>query len=248
MIARGRLRLLRRAVDCFGFHLASLDMRQNSAVHERTVAELLDAAMPGTSYLALSEDARIALLASELRNARPLTSAFVKYSDETLGELAVFHEAAEAHARFGADVIPQCIISMCKGMSDMLEVALLLKEVGLVDPSGRSAINIVPLFETIEDLQACAAIMDRLLSLHGISHAGRQPRRGAGGDARLFRQQQGWRLRHLGLGTLQGRDRPGRACSSATACACGCSTAAAARSAAAAGRAMTPSSRSRAAR
>ena len=166
VIARGRLRLLRRAVDCFGFHLASLDMRQNSAVHERTVAELLDAATPGMSYLALNEEGRIALLASELRNARPLTSAFVKYSEETLGELAVFHAAAEAHAKFGADVIPQCIISMCKGMSDMLEVALLLKEAGLVDPSGRSVINIVPLFETIEDLQASAAIMDRLLSLH----------------------------------------------------------------------------------
>jgi phosphoenolpyruvate carboxylase len=166
VIARGRLRLLRRAVDCFGFHLASLDMRQNSAVHERTVAELLDAATPGTSYLALSEDARIALLTGELRNARPLTSTFVKYSDETLGELAVFHAAAEAHLKFGADVIPQCIISMCKGMSDMLEVALLLKEAGLVDPSGRSALNIVPLFETIEDLQASSAIMDRLLSIH----------------------------------------------------------------------------------
>jgi phosphoenolpyruvate carboxylase len=166
VIARGRLRLLRRAVDCFGFHLARLDMRQNSAVHERTVAELLDAAMPGMSYLALGEEARVALLSSELRNARPLASTFVKYSDETLGELAVFHAAAEAHARYGADVIPQCIISMCQGMSDMLEVALLLKEVGLVDPSGRSAINIVPLFETIEDLQASAGIMDRMLSLH----------------------------------------------------------------------------------
>src|SRR5580692_3992972 len=101
-----------------------------------------------------------------LRSARPLTSAFVKYSDETLGELAVFHEAASSHARFGAEVIPQCIISMSQGVSDLLEVALLLKEVGLVDPSGRSAINIVPLFETIEDLQACAGIMDRMLSLH----------------------------------------------------------------------------------
>ncbi len=166
VIARGRLRLLRRAVDCFGFHLASLDIRQNSAVHERTVAELIDAAMPGMSYLALNEEARIALLASELRNARPLTSSFVKYSEETVGELAVFHAAAEAHARFGADAIPQCIISMCKGMSDMLEVALLLKEAGLVHPSGRCAINIVPLFETIEDLQASSGIMDRMLSLH----------------------------------------------------------------------------------
>ena len=81
VIARGRLRLLRRAVDCFGFHLASLDIRQNSAVHERTVAELIDAAMPGMSYLALNEEARVALLVGELRNARPLTSSFVKYRE-----------------------------------------------------------------------------------------------------------------------------------------------------------------------
>ncbi|MCK1745007.1 phosphoenolpyruvate carboxylase [Bradyrhizobium sp. 139] len=166
VIARGRLRLLRRAVDCFGFHLARLDIRQNSAVHERTIAELMDAASPGTSYLALGEDARISLLTNELRSTRSLVSPFVKYSDETMGELNVFHAAAEAHAKFGSDAIPQCIISMCKGMSDMLEVAVLLKEVGLVHPSGRSAINIVPLFETIEDLQASSSIMDRMLSLH----------------------------------------------------------------------------------
>ncbi|MDH2346672.1 phosphoenolpyruvate carboxylase [Bradyrhizobium sp. SSUT77] len=166
VIARGRLRLLRRAVDCFGFHLARLDIRQNSAVHERTIAELMDAANPGMSYLALGEDARISLLTNELRSTRSLVSPFVKYSDETMGELNVFHGAAEAHAKFGSDAIPQCIISMCKSMSDMLEVAVLLKEVGLVHPSGRSAINIVPLFETIEDLQASSGIMDRMLSLH----------------------------------------------------------------------------------
>jgi phosphoenolpyruvate carboxylase len=166
VIARGRLRQLRRALDCFGFHLARLDIRQNSAVHERTVAELFDAAIPGMSYLALNEEARVNLLFNELRSARPLSSAFVKYSEETLGELALFRAAAEAHAKFGPDVISQCIISMCKGMSDMLEVAVLLKEVGLVNPSGRSAINIVPLFETIEDLQASSGIMDRMLSLH----------------------------------------------------------------------------------
>ncbi|MDU3044356.1 phosphoenolpyruvate carboxylase, partial [Bradyrhizobium sp.] len=166
VIARGRLRLLRRAVDCFGFHLARLDIRQNSTVHERTVAELIDTAMPGMSYMALSEDARVGLLVSELRNTRPLVSQFVKYSDETVGELELFRAAAEAHATFGADVISQCIISMCKGMSDMLEVALLLKEVGLIDPSGRCAVNIVPLFETIEDLQASSGIMDRMLALH----------------------------------------------------------------------------------
>jgi phosphoenolpyruvate carboxylase len=166
VIARGRLRHLRRAVDCFGFHLARLDIRQNSAVHERTVAELIDAAMPGKSYLAMNEEARIALLTNELHNTRPLSSAFVKYSEETIGELAVFRAAAEAHVKYGAEAIPQCIISMCKGISDMLEVAVLLKEVGLVDPSGRSAINIVPLFETIEDLQASSHIMDRILSMH----------------------------------------------------------------------------------
>ncbi|MCP3398151.1 phosphoenolpyruvate carboxylase [Bradyrhizobium sp. CCGB20] len=166
VIARGRLRLLRRAVDCFGFHLARLDIRQNSAVHERTIAELMDAANPGMSYLALGEEARISLLTNELRSTRSLVSPFVKYSDETMGELNVFHAAAEAHAKFGSDAIPQCIISMCKGMSDMLEVAVLLKEVGLVHPSGRSAINVVPLFETIEDLQASSGIMDRMLSLH----------------------------------------------------------------------------------
>jgi phosphoenolpyruvate carboxylase len=166
VIARGRLRSLRRAVDCFGFHLARLDIRQNSAVHERTVAELFDAAIPGMSYLDLGEEARVNLLLNELRSARPLSSAFVKYSEETLGELAVFRAAAEAHARFGTDVIHQCIISMCKGMSDMLEVAVLLKEVGLLNPSGRSAINVVPLFETIEDLQTSSGIMDRMLSLH----------------------------------------------------------------------------------
>src|SRR5947209_402224 len=166
VIARGRLRLLRRAVDCFGFHLARLDIRQNSAVHERTITELVDAAMPGTSYMALGEEARIALLAAELRSTRALVSPFVKYSEETLGELAVFRAAAEMHATYGSEVIPQCVISMCQGISDMLEVAVLLKEVGLVDPSGRSAINIVPLFETIGDLQASGAIMDALLSLH----------------------------------------------------------------------------------
>jgi len=90
----------------------------------------------------------------------------VKYSDETVGELEVLRAAAQAHSVFGANVIPQCIISMCQGVSDMLEVAVLLKEVGLVDPTGRSALNIVPLFETSEDLQACAAIMARLFSLH----------------------------------------------------------------------------------
>ncbi|MBI3699853.1 MAG: phosphoenolpyruvate carboxylase [Afipia sp.] len=165
VIARGRLRQLRRAADCFGFHLAALDMRQNSAVHERTISELLEAAVPGTGYRELPEDKRIALLLRELKTARPLASEFVSYSDETQSELAVLRAGARAHAVYGPAVIPQCIISMTKGVSDLLEVAVLLKEVGLVSPRGKSSLNIVPLFETIDDLRNCAQIMDQLLSL-----------------------------------------------------------------------------------
>ncbi|CEJ11999.1 Phosphoenolpyruvate carboxylase [bacterium YEK0313] len=165
VVARGRLRHLRRAVDCFGFHLASLDMRQNSAVHERTVAELLEAAAPGTGYAKLGEDQRIALLASELVNPRPLASPFLVYGEETRGELDVLRAAAEAHRVFGRSSIQQSIVSMTEGASDLLEIAVLLKEAGLIDADGTSHLDIVPLFETIDDLRSCAAIMDRLLSL-----------------------------------------------------------------------------------
>ncbi|HEX7791362.1 MAG TPA: phosphoenolpyruvate carboxylase, partial [Afipia sp.] len=165
VIARGRLRHLRRAVNCFGFHLAALDMRQNSAVHERTIAELFEAAAPGTNYRELPEDARVALLSRELNNARPLVSPFAVYSEETNKELAVLRAAADAHATFGGAVIPQCIISMTEGVSDLLEIAVLLKEAGLVAPDGASRLNIVPLFETIDDLRQCAQIMDSLFLL-----------------------------------------------------------------------------------
>ncbi|MBN9601927.1 MAG: phosphoenolpyruvate carboxylase [Afipia felis] len=170
VIARGRLRRLRRAVDCFGFHLASLDLRQNSAVHERTIAELFEAVAPGTNYPDLPEDERCALLVRELHTARPLISPFVNYGEETTSELAVLRTAAEAHARFGRQCIPQSIVSMSEGVSDLLEIAVLLKEVGLIDPNGASRINLVPLFETIEDLRNCAGIMDRALSLPEYRH------------------------------------------------------------------------------
>ncbi len=165
VVARGRLRRLRRAIDCFGFHLAQLDMRQNSDVHERTIAELLEAVAPGTNYLTLDEDARIALLARELTTARPLVSPFLLYGEETKGELAVFQAAAEAHRKFGPAVIPHSIISKAAGVSDLLEVAVLLKEAGLVDASGRAALTIVPLFETIADLQESARIMEAAFAL-----------------------------------------------------------------------------------
>jgi phosphoenolpyruvate carboxylase len=170
ILARGRLRRLRRAVDCFGLHLASLDLRQNSDVHERTIAELIGAAIPGGDYRALDEDARVALLLRELVSPRPLVSPFAAYSAETSSELAVFRAAADMHAVYGRDAIPNCVISKGEGASDVLEVALLLKEVGLVRPDGTSDVNIVPLFETIDDLRHCAGAMDGLLSLPAYRH------------------------------------------------------------------------------
>ena len=169
ILTQGRLRRLQRAIDCFGFHLASVDLRQNSAVHERTVAELLEAVTPGTDYLSLGEAERIAVLTRELETPRPLVSPYLAYSEETTGELAVFRMAAEARRRYGDSIIHTAIISMARSVSDLLELAVLLKEVGLVDRAGRSAVAIVPLFETIEDLRASADIMDAALAHSAFS-------------------------------------------------------------------------------
>ena len=166
LLGRGRLRRLRHAVAIFGFHLAPLDLRQNSDVHARTVAELLAIARPGCDYLALDEDGRIALLLEELATPRPLTAPGVAYSDETRGELAIFHTAQSIHRRYGKAAIENVIISKTDGVSDMLEVAVLLKEVGLLRPLEHALdVNIVPLFETIGDLANAGTIMDRLLSI-----------------------------------------------------------------------------------
>ena len=165
-LARGRLRGLRRAADAFGFHLAPLDLRQNSDVHERVVAELLAAARPALDYRAMTEPQRTALLLEELGTARPLASPFLRYSDETAGELDILRTAAEMHLRYGPACIPNAIISKTQGVSDILEVAVLLKEAGLLRPlEGRLNVNIVPLFETIGDLRDCARTMDALFGL-----------------------------------------------------------------------------------
>ena len=165
-LARGRLRLLRRAVDVFGFHLAGVDLRQNSDVHEATVAELFEATCPGTDYLARDEAQRIALLLGELETARPLVSPFLDYAETTRSELAIGAAAADAHRRYGESAVPNYVISKADGVSDVLEVALLLKEAGLLRPrEGALDLNIVPLFETIQDLRRSGAVMDRLLGL-----------------------------------------------------------------------------------
>ena len=160
ILTRGRLHRLLRSVDCFGFHLASIDLRQNSAVHERTIAELIEAVAPGTDYLKLDEAARVKILEKELDSPRLLASPYIDYSEETQTELAVFRGAVAAQKRYGHKIIHTSIISMSESVSDLLELAVLLKEVGLIDREGTAAVNLVPLFETIGDLQACAGIMD----------------------------------------------------------------------------------------
>jgi phosphoenolpyruvate carboxylase len=141
-------------------------MRQNSDVHERVVAELLQAVGVCTDYLALSEEARTTMLADELTTLRPLTSPLAQYSDETLKELAVLRAAADASARYGPKAIDTYVISKTTGVSDLLEVYVLLKEVGLYAPGDptRSPILVAPLFETIADLEAAPATMRAFLA------------------------------------------------------------------------------------
>jgi phosphoenolpyruvate carboxylase len=165
LLARGRLRSLRRAVDVFGFHLAGVDLRQNSDVHERVIAELFKAS-GFSGYREADETARIERLLAEIRSDRQLTSSFSTYSDETTSELEIGRAAAEAHLLYGEDSVPNYVISKTDAVSDILEVALLLKEAGLLNPDGAElAINIVPLFETIQDLRNCPRIMDQLFAI-----------------------------------------------------------------------------------
>lgn len=166
LLSGGRLRSLRRAVSVFGFHLAPIDLRQNSDVHERVVAELLEQAAPGTNYLTLNELQRVQLLTRELQSERPLISQYAEYSEETNGELAIFRTAHRTQLKFGREAIQNYVISKASEASDILEVALLLKETGLLNPgTGDLAVNIVPLFETIQDLQNASRVIGYLLSI-----------------------------------------------------------------------------------
>jgi phosphoenolpyruvate carboxylase len=164
-LARGRLRLLHRAVDAFGFHLTPVDLRQNADVHERVIAALFATAQVCADYRALGEEARIALLLAEIISPRPLASLHLSYPDETMAELAILRAAADGHRDYGSASVPHYVISKADGVSDILEVAVLLKEVGLLRPQdGHLDVDIVPLFETIGDLQRCGDIMDRLFA------------------------------------------------------------------------------------
>ncbi len=167
----GALGRLIRAVETFGFHLATLDLRQNSDVHERVVAELLNTAGVEADYLALDEAARVALLREELATIRPLASPYADYGAETASELAILHAVAGAHALYGPDSITTYIISKAASVSDMLEVHILLKEAGLYRPgdSPHAAIMVVPLFETIGDLEQAPDVMRAWFALPEVA-------------------------------------------------------------------------------
>ncbi|MDI4633723.1 phosphoenolpyruvate carboxylase [Pelomonas sp. V22] len=168
-----RLSPLLRAIQVFGFHLATLDLRQSSDQHEAVVAELLAAAKVCPDYIALDEAGRRELLVGLLHDARPLRVIGGSYSEKATGELAIFEAAREALQRYGREAIRHYIISHTESVSDLLEVMLLLKEVGLLrgtlDDGAVSDLIVSPLFETIGDLREAPVIMREFYALPGIA-------------------------------------------------------------------------------
>ncbi len=168
VLADDRLSRLREAVRVFGFHLSGLDLRQNSEVHEEVVAELLAWAGVHPDYGSLPEPERVELLVAELATRRPLVGDGAELSELARKELDIMAAGARAVRVFGPHAVPNYIISMCQSVSDLLEAAILLKEAGLLDASGRepyAPVGIVPLFETIDDLQRGSSILEAALDL-----------------------------------------------------------------------------------
>ena len=156
---------LMQAVEIFGFYLASIDMRQDSSVHEACVAELLASAGINDHYSDLSEDEKCALLLKELEeDPRILSATHAEKSELLEKELSIFKAARKLKDKLGENVIRQTIISHATSVSDMLELAIMLKEVGLVDAQ-KARVQIVPLFETIEDLDHSEETMRKYFSL-----------------------------------------------------------------------------------
>jgi phosphoenolpyruvate carboxylase len=163
LLAEGRLRALRRKVSVFGFHLAPLDLRQSSDVHAAAVAELLSSAGVHAGYESLDEAQRVALLARELAGPRLLRSPHLAYSARVERELGIVSAAARANARLGGEAVSKYVISHCESVSDLLEVGVLLREAGLLQP-GAAAVDVIPLFESIADLERSGEIMESAFS------------------------------------------------------------------------------------
>lgn len=181
VIAQLRLTSLIQAVATFGFHLASVDLRQSSDVHERVLTELFSAVKArhnGTplDYATLDEAERIDVLRNELASHRPLVSPWATYSAETEKELAILKMAAACRKKYGDNAIRQLIVSHTESLSDLLEVLVLMQETGLVMPADDDPANaqrggpmVVPLLETIPDLQRGPQIMAQWLDLPEVA-------------------------------------------------------------------------------
>ncbi len=167
IVADGPLADLRVQIEAFGFHLAALDLRQHSRVHEAAVADLLRLAGVTDDYASLDEEGRLEVLAAELRNPRPLRAPGVDVGEDTNRVLSVLDVARRALER-EPESIGSYIISMTDAVSDMLEVLLLLKEAGLwrMAPDGTVTclLDVVPLLETVADLDHGEALLDQLFS------------------------------------------------------------------------------------
>ena len=172
-LARARLRPLIRAVEVFGFHMATTDLRQNSSIHEHVVAELLRGAKIESGYEHLEENSKIELLLLLLSDARSLRSRHVSYSELAESELAIFETAFDIMRQFGSETLRHAIISHTESVSDLLEVLLIQKETGLMAGTladdGFAGLIVVPLFETIEDLRYAAGIMRAFYELPGVA-------------------------------------------------------------------------------
>jgi phosphoenolpyruvate carboxylase len=190
-LAAPRLRPLMRAVQVFGFHLATVDLRQSSDKHEAVLAELMKVAKIEPNYSALDEPARRALLLRLLNDARPLRVRAAQYSDLAHSELAIFEAAVEMRRRYGPEALRHYIISHTEEASDLLEVLLLMKETGLMrgtlDDSGAATgssdgsvadMIVVPLFETIADLRNAAPIMRAFYDLPAITELVKRSKHG----------------------------------------------------------------------
>ena len=172
-VCKLRLQPLIRAVDVFGFHLATVDLRQSSDKHEETIAELLRLARVEGNYALLNESEKRKLLMQLLNDARPLRVMGTSYSSLTSSEIAIFEMAKKSLAQYGKQSIRHYIISHTETVSDLLEVLLLQKETGLMsgilNDGAISQLIVVPLFETIADLQHAANIMGEFYALPGIT-------------------------------------------------------------------------------
>ncbi len=168
IIADHRLATVISGLRTFGFRLSALDLRQNSESFEAVLTEMLARAGVTDNYAALGEQDKVTLLTKELHTPRPLSDPSAQWSEVTARELGIFRAAASAATKFGPEVVPHCIISMASSVSDILEPFLLLKEVGLVrvdDGVLSGAVDVIPLFETIDDLDAGASVMTALWQL-----------------------------------------------------------------------------------